>query len=174
MTEQGEWHADERLLAGYVTGALPLPAAMSLEQHVMRCARCRDAVAAAVDPGPLEAVWQRVESRVEGSLRTRRRQLWFRLRTALRGRGAGGWRAVRPPSLRPLVGGVALLSVGYLAFGLLALGGPARGPVLDADLPPNSAELARVHDGGARPGELAPARGWSSLLREVLRPGTPV
>jgi hypothetical protein len=81
MTGTNEWHADDRLLAGYVGGVLDLATAMSLEQHVMRCPRCRDELGRRVDPAPLDGVWQRVEHRVEGSLRQRWRRTRFRLRS---------------------------------------------------------------------------------------------
>lgn len=163
-----EWHADERLLAGYVAGTLPLPAAMSLEQHVMRCPQCRDALSGQVDPRPLDLVWQGIEARVDGSARQRWRQLWFRLRQPV----------VRPPMIRPggmaiggtAIGGMALLSVGYLAAGLLALG-PARGPVLDRDQVGARGQVARQADGGVRPGQLASVQGWSLLLPAVLGNG---
>jgi hypothetical protein len=113
MTERHEWHADERLLAGYVTGALALPAAMSLEQHVMHCGRCRDALAGQLDPRPLDRVWHGIESRVEGSLRQRWRRWLFRART----------RPVRRPLWAGALAGLAAaLSAGYLAIGAVSLG----------------------------------------------------
>jgi anti-sigma factor RsiW len=133
MGVPGEWHADERLLAGYVAGTLALPAAMSLEQHVMRCSRCRDAVAGQVDPRPLDLVWQGIEARVDGSFRQRWRQLWFRTRhRPARSRPVPGRTAAR--SRRPIpawfggmtVGGVALLTAGYLAVGVAGSGDPVR------------------------------------------------
>ncbi len=158
MSAGTEWHADERLLAGYVAGTLALPAAMSLEQHVMRCAQCRDTLSGQVDPRPLDRVWQGIEARVEGSARQRWRRLLFRLRQPV----------PRPalPTGRLAVGGTGLLSAGFLGLGLMALGllalSPARGPVWDRDLGGRSVVVRQDH--GMRPGDLPAARGWSSLL----------
>lgn len=166
MSTGTEWHADERLLAGYVAGQLALPAAMSLEQHVMRCPQCRDALSGQVDPRPLDRVWQGIEARVDGSLRQRWRRLWFRLRQPVPRPGAmirpdrwpaGGWSACGTALGGMAIAGVALLSVGYLAAGMLALG-PARGPVLDRDMGSRSVTLRTDH--GMRPGQLPATWGW--------------
>lgn len=154
MTEQ-EWHADDRLLAGYVTGVLALPAAMSLEQHVMRCARCRDALAGQLDPRPLDRVWQGIESRVEGSLRQRWRRLLFRARTLpartltalTRGRPAG----TRPRWVGGLTGFAAVLSAGYLVVGAISLGAVRAGEPLQNGPFGSNQESSRRADLGPRP-----------------------
>lgn len=59
------WHADDDLLARYVTGeAHPLHGA-SLEQHLLHCAGCRARVAGHVAAPPLEAVWARIQEQAQ-------------------------------------------------------------------------------------------------------------
>ena len=173
MSAVDQWHADDRLLAGYVTGVLALPAAMSLEQHVMRCLHCREALAGQLDPRPLERVWRGVESRVEGSLRQRWRRLLFRIRTGAS--SAGDRSGLRAPSWRPgsapvwfggmAVTGAAVLSAGYLVVGAISLGA-----VRDAEPVPHSP--FGVRQGDARQLDLGPLPGATTPRGPVRRDGS--
>jgi hypothetical protein len=59
------WHADDALMARYVSGnAGPLDGA-SLEQHLTSCSDCRARIATHVDVDPLEMVWGRVREQVQ-------------------------------------------------------------------------------------------------------------
>jgi hypothetical protein len=134
MTGTNPWHADDRMLVGYVNGSLDLAAAMSLEQHVMRCQRCRDALSGQVDIRPLAGVWERVEAKVDGSLRQRWRRTRFRLRSRsglrvgaavqdLPGSSWGAVRAGRPNAALVWFGGVALSGLAVLSAGWVLLVG---------------------------------------------------
>lgn len=59
------WHADDTLLADYVRGDAGSLRGASLEQHLIHCADCRTRIAAYVEAPPLEAVWARIQDRVE-------------------------------------------------------------------------------------------------------------
>ncbi len=48
------WHADDELLAGYVTGTLRRPRMASVEAHLLTCSACRAAVAPRVEPDRLD------------------------------------------------------------------------------------------------------------------------
>lgn len=56
---------DQDLLARYARGEAGLAVAASVEQHVVRCAACRAALAAHVDRPALDAVWDRVRAVVD-------------------------------------------------------------------------------------------------------------
>jgi hypothetical protein len=59
------WHADEALLADYVSGDADSLLGASLEQHLTHCAECRARIAVHVGTAPLEAVWARIQDRAE-------------------------------------------------------------------------------------------------------------
>jgi hypothetical protein len=61
MTE-ARWHADDQLLRRYVGGQLDGVLAASVEQHLIRCVRCRAAIAAHVDRPMLDAVWSAIRA----------------------------------------------------------------------------------------------------------------
>ncbi len=58
--EPGTWHVDQVSLRQWVDGTGGSLAGVSVEQHVIRCARCRREVAAMVEQEPLEAVLEGV------------------------------------------------------------------------------------------------------------------
>jgi hypothetical protein len=64
MTTQ-TWHVDRELLAAYVAGALDPINASSVEQHVNRCASCRQAVRPLVDVPALDRAWTGIRDAVE-------------------------------------------------------------------------------------------------------------
>lgn len=59
------WHADRDLLAAYVAGALDPIDGASVEQHLSRCADCRQAIRPLVDAPALDRVWAGVRDAVE-------------------------------------------------------------------------------------------------------------
>ena len=61
----GGWHVDPAVLDRYATGSLAGSAAASVETHLMACAGCRGALAPAVDPARLAAVWTEIVDRVD-------------------------------------------------------------------------------------------------------------
>src|SRR4029079_15651699 len=64
MTTQ-PWHADDDLLAAYVAGALDPINGASVEQHVDRCAECRQAIRPLVDAPALDRIWAGVRDAVD-------------------------------------------------------------------------------------------------------------
>jgi hypothetical protein len=50
MTGPVSWHLDPGTSAGYRAGTLPEAAAASVEEHLLRCAGCRDALAETIPP----------------------------------------------------------------------------------------------------------------------------
>lgn len=59
------WHADEALLSRYLRGEAGPALASSVEAHLLRCPTCRAAVRPLVEPAPLQAVWTRLEEKVQ-------------------------------------------------------------------------------------------------------------
>ena len=60
----GTWHVDPAMLEDYVDGRLDALGGASVEQHLVHCADCREAVSAHVAAPPLELVWDRVETEI--------------------------------------------------------------------------------------------------------------
>jgi hypothetical protein len=74
-----DWHADEDLLAAYAGGCLDRARAASVEQHLPRCERCRQAISSYADESVLQTAWHGTIDTLDQP-RTR----WFeRLLTAL-------------------------------------------------------------------------------------------
>ena len=59
------WHADSELLDHYAAGTIDAARAFSLEAHLLACAGCRAAVAAAVPAERLTASWSDIEDRLD-------------------------------------------------------------------------------------------------------------
>ena len=59
------WHLDDESLRRWVDGVAGQLSGVSVEQHVVRCADCRAAVAALVPEQPLQLVWAKVLADVE-------------------------------------------------------------------------------------------------------------
>ncbi len=62
------WHVDPGTSAGYLSGVLPEAAAASVEEHLLRCADCRDALAeatAAADRRTHERTWAALTTAVD-------------------------------------------------------------------------------------------------------------
>jgi hypothetical protein len=64
MTTRG-WHADVPLLTAYLAGSLDAVGGASVEQHLVRCADCRAAIADIVPAPVLKRAWTRVRDTVE-------------------------------------------------------------------------------------------------------------
>ncbi|MCW2762589.1 MAG: hypothetical protein JWR85_2790 [Marmoricola sp.] len=64
MTTQ-TWHADRDLLAAYVAGALDPVNGASVEQHLDRCAECRESIRPLVDVPMLDRTWSSILETVE-------------------------------------------------------------------------------------------------------------
>lgn len=64
MTTQ-TWHADRDLLAAYVAGALDPINGASVEQHLDRCAECRQSIRPLVDVPALDRAWTGILETVE-------------------------------------------------------------------------------------------------------------
>jgi len=75
------WHAPAEALARFATSpeTLDEATASSLEAHLLGCAACRQAVAAAAGPAPLAASWAGVADRVDRPHRTLGERLLGRL-----------------------------------------------------------------------------------------------
>jgi len=59
------WHLDPEAIRRYAQGGAAPELAASAEAHLMKCATCRDAIAAHVDAGRSEAIWHEVVDRVD-------------------------------------------------------------------------------------------------------------
>src|SRR3954447_18585353 len=64
MTTQ-TWHADRDLLAAYVAGALDPVNGASVEQHLDRCAQCREQIRPLADLSMLDRTWANIIETVE-------------------------------------------------------------------------------------------------------------
>ena len=64
MTTQ-TWHADRDLLTAYVAGALDPVNGASVEQHLERCAGCRESIRPLVDTPMLDQTWSSILEAVE-------------------------------------------------------------------------------------------------------------
>src|SRR3954447_8583805 len=64
MTTQ-TWHADRDLLAAYVAGALDPVNGASVEQHLDRCAQCREQIRPLADVPMLDDAWTTILETVE-------------------------------------------------------------------------------------------------------------
>lgn len=64
MTTQA-WHADADLLAAYVDGRLDAIGGASVEQHLTRCADCREAIRPHTDARALERAWIGIRDAIE-------------------------------------------------------------------------------------------------------------
>ncbi len=64
------WHVEGALLERYAAGDLADPAALSIEAHLVGCARCRSTAAPHVDVTRLDSVWGEVEEEVDAPRRT--------------------------------------------------------------------------------------------------------
>ena len=66
MSSHGStWHVDPLVLRRYAAGSLGGSPAASVENHLLACGSCRAALAPAVDPARLEAVWDEVVDRLD-------------------------------------------------------------------------------------------------------------
>lgn len=73
------WHADTASLRRYTEGTLGPAASASVESHLLACANCRAAVAAAVPDPRLGAIWVEIEQSVDSPRRTPAELLLLRL-----------------------------------------------------------------------------------------------
>ena len=64
-THRSEWHAGEHELAAYESGRASRPLAASVETHLLRCARCRDALARRTPDGETETAWARLADGID-------------------------------------------------------------------------------------------------------------
>lgn len=114
------WHADTLLLDRYATGALDDASALSVEAHLLACAPCQAAVAAAAPADRLAAIWDEVEEALDAPRPAP-------VERALRRLGVGEHLArllAATPSLRlSWLGAVAFA----LAFAVLATHGQSGG-----------------------------------------------
>ncbi len=81
-THGPEWHIDPVVLGRYAGGSLGGSLAASVETHLLGCAPCRSALAPAVDPARLTAVWDEVADRLDAPHRTPVERLLVRLGVA--------------------------------------------------------------------------------------------
>ena len=59
------WHADPELLEAYVAGALDAIHGASVEQHLVRCAECREAITPLVDQAARGRAWSNIRDAVQ-------------------------------------------------------------------------------------------------------------
>jgi len=123
------WHVEPALLARYGGGALGGSAAASIEAHLLGCARCRAALAPAVDPGRLAAIWDEVLDRVEAPRPTLVERLLLRL-------GVADHTARLVCTAPSLTVSWLLAVAAALAFALLAADSGTRGALLFLALAP--------------------------------------
>jgi len=107
------WHLDADLMHRYVSGEIDFVLAASVESHILRCAQCRRAVAAAVPADRLDRIWDAVASRIDAP-RARPVQRLLTRRTMPRSRPS--WRPSWSSCRAPRMTGIA--AVLGLALGL--------------------------------------------------------
>jgi len=107
MTTQ-TWHADRDLLAAYVAGALDPVNGASVEQHLDRCARCRQNIRPLADLPMLDGAWSSILETVESQ------DLPLPARLARR------LGATEPTSI--LLGATASLRTAWISSAFVALG----------------------------------------------------
>jgi hypothetical protein len=59
------WHAQDSIIAAYVSGRIDDAAAASLETHLLACEACRGAVSGRVDPTAMDRVWAGVRETID-------------------------------------------------------------------------------------------------------------
>ncbi|MCW7942251.1 membrane protein [Streptomyces hygroscopicus] len=59
------WHADADDLGAYVRGELEAPRLWSVDEHLVACAPCRQALAEVGDPLALDAGWERLDAELD-------------------------------------------------------------------------------------------------------------
>lgn len=59
-----DWHVDQPLWAAYAEGRLDAVAEASVDAHVNRCARCREAGRAQIEAAQLESLWEGIRADV--------------------------------------------------------------------------------------------------------------
>lgn len=82
MNPRPTWHPDASTLQAYVDDEASLSLAASVEAHVLSCRSCRTALAPAVTPRRLAAVWEGLENRVDLADRSWEERLLCRLGVA--------------------------------------------------------------------------------------------
>ena len=125
-TRTEEWHADPALLSRYLAGALDAVTGSSVEQHVNRCATCRNAVGSLLEPRLVERTWAGIREAVERpslpSVLRLARRCGLPEPTAVLLAGAASLRGAW------LVG--AFLSLSFATMAAYASGGTALAPFL--------------------------------------------
>lgn len=79
MNPRPAWHPDASSLQAYVDADASLSLAASVEAHVLSCRSCRAALAPAVTPVRLAAIWESLEDRLDLADRPREERLLRRL-----------------------------------------------------------------------------------------------
>ncbi len=123
------WHVEPTLVARYAAGRVGGSTAASVEAHLLGCAGCRKALAPAVDPARLNAVWEEVVDRVDTPRPTVVERLLLHM-------GVGGDTA-RLVALAPALTASWLVAVvAVLTFALLAADAGPRGVMIFLALAP--------------------------------------
>ena len=122
MTTQ-TWHADRDLLAAYVAGALDPVNGASVEQHLERCAECRENIRPLVDAPMLDQTWSSILEAVESP------ELPFPARLARR------LGVTEPTSI--LLGATASLRTAWISSAFVALGVRRAGGLLGRAVAPS-------------------------------------
>lgn len=159
------WHIDAETIERYAGGALTSAVAASAEAHLTGCASCRRRLAPAVPAPRLDAIWARVDQRVDLASRP-----WTE--RAL-GRVGVGDDTARLLAVTPSLRGAWLASVALAAgFAALAADASPRGLVVYLTLAPllPVAGVALAYGPAADPAyELAVASPYSVLRLVLLR-----
>jgi hypothetical protein len=108
----GDWHASDEVLRCYACGEIGVAVMASVEAHLLRCAPCRERVAA-VGAQPLDVAWGRIADRIQ----VPRAPLAVRL---LRRLGLSEADAVLLSAARALDGAWALATLAVVVFAALA------------------------------------------------------
>ncbi|MDT7572037.1 MAG: hypothetical protein QOE05_2211 [Actinomycetota bacterium] len=162
------WHAPPDTLVRYAQqpSTLDEATASSIEMHVLHCAACREAIAAATEPSLTTALWDAVADRVDAPRTTVLERL-------LRGLGLGGSYArlvAATPSLQ-LSWLAAMSSVVALIVAMAnKVDGPAPFLVLAPIIPLASvvAAFAAVSDPSAETASATPLAGAGLALRRAV------
>lgn len=132
MTPPESWHPRPAVLADYVAGSSRLAVATSVEAHILQCAECRDALAAAVDPARIETVRTTLEDELDRATRPRAERLLLRLGIA----EADCRVLLAAPSMRRAWWLAVLLALGLAVLVIVQDPGGAATPLVLAPLLP--------------------------------------
>lgn len=161
-TSRREWHAGEPELAAYESGTAHRALAASVEAHLLRCARCRSALAARTPGAQTDRAWARLVDDVDQPS------------TSLIGRLTGGhWFArsvvATPALLQAALAAVVLVGLVPLVTAMVAGDAGVVSLLVLAPLAPMAAVAIAYRDHVDPAGEISLATPSSGLRLVTLR-----